>query len=240
MLLLFDIDGTLVHSAGAGRAAIEGAMHAVYGTAGPIDELRFDGLTDPQIVRTLLRAVAWEDEAIDAGLGAVWAEYEGRLVEELAARREEVRPAEGVPALLDLLVARGATLGLVTGNIATGAEHKLAACGLGGRFGFGAFGSDAEDRDALPPIAVARATERTGLRFEPRETWVIGDTPRDVACARAAGVRALAVATGRYSVEELTATGADGVEASLVDADGVLSRLGADARADGRRRGDCG
>lgn len=231
MLLLFDIDGTLIHSAGAGRAAIERALLDVYGTAGPIDELPFDGLTDPQIVRALMRAAAMTDVDIDDRIGDLWAAYAAALPPELEARRDRLRVADGVAALLDRLDEGGACLGLVTGNIALGAEHKLAACGLWGRFAFGAYGSDAEDRDALPSIAVDRAHAHTGIRYAAEVTWVIGDTPRDVACARAAGVRCLAVGTGRFSARDLRASGADVALDSLAETDRVVSILssGSDA-----------
>lgn len=214
-----------MHSAGAGRAAIERALVDVFGTAGPIDELPFDGLTDPQIVRALMRAAALSDEDIDDRLGALWAAYTAALPLELEARRARIRVAEGVTALLDRLDENGACLGLVTGNISHGARHKLSACGLWGRFAFGAYGSDAEDRDALPPIAVERAHAHTGVRYAAEVTWVIGDTPRDVACARASGVRCLAVATGRFSVDDLLASGAHVALPSLAETDRVVSIL---------------
>jgi len=225
LLVLFDVDGTLIDSAGAGREAIEGALHDVYGTAGPIDELPFDGLTDPSIARTLLRAGGIADARIEAGLDALWATYLARLADSLGARAGRVRALDGVSALLDALAGAGAVVGLVTGNIEPGAARKLDACGLGGRFSFGAFGSDAEDRDALPAIALERATASTGCPFAPDRVWIVGDTPRDVRCARAGGVRALAVASGRYSVAQLAACAPDHVTSSLADTEWVLERL---------------
>ena len=231
MLVLFDIDGTLVHTAGAGRAAIEGTMVDVYGTAGPIDDLPFDGLTDPQIAHTLLRAAGLAAGEIDAGFEALWSEYSSHLAREIGARRDSMRTAPGVPAILDTLEATEATLGLVTGNIAAGAKQKLSACGLWNRFAFGAFGSDDADRNALPPIAVERAFAATGIRFGPEETWIIGDTPQDIACAHASGLRVLAVATGRFSVVDLRRAGADHVLPSLEDGDRVMTALDPGSRA---------
>lgn len=229
--MLFDIDGTLIHSAGAGRAAIERALVDVYGTAGPIDDLPFDGLTDPRIAHTLLRAAGLTEGEIDAGLNALWTEYSSRLAAEIDQRRDGMRTAPGVPEILDALEAAEAVLGLVTGNIAAGAEAKLSACGLWTRFAFGAFGSDDADRSALPPIAIERAFAATGMRFGPEETWIIGDTPQDIACGHASGLRVLAVATGRFSVADLGRAGAEHVLPSLEDGDRVMTALDSRSRA---------
>ena len=225
LLVLFDIDGTLIHTAGAGKAAVETALVEVFGTAGAIRDLPFDGMTDGAIVRTLLGAAGLPDPDIDRGLPDLWPRYEILLDRELERRRDRIRVADGVFPLLDRLEGAGAAVGLLTGNIAGGAGRKLRACGLADRFAFGAFGSDSEHRDDLPAIAVARACEATGTRFEPDRTWVVGDTPRDVQCARAGGLRSLAVATGRYSVADLDGCGPDHVVGSLDDTEGVLGVL---------------
>lgn len=225
LLVLFDVDGTLIDSAGAGRAAIEGALHDVYGTAGPIDDTPFDGLTDPWIVRTLLEAAGLERERIARGLDALWESYLHRLAGSLRARAGRLRVLDGVAELLDALALEGAAVGLLTGNIEAGAARKLDACGLGGRFAFGAYGSDAEDRDALPAIALERAALAAGRRFAPDAVWVIGDTPRDIGCARAGGVRALGVASGRYTLAELLDCEPDEAVVSLADTGEILGRL---------------
>jgi len=235
LLVLFDVDGTLIDSAGAGREAIEGALHEVYGTAGPIDDTPFDGLTDPWIVRTLLEAEGLDRAVIAAGLDALWASYVRRLADSLRTRADRLRVLEGVAALLDALAVEEAAVGLLTGNIEAGAAQKLAACGLEDRFDFGAFGSDAEDRDALPEIALERAAAAAGRRFAPDRVWVVGDTPRDVGCARAGGVRALAVASGRYSVNELRGCGPDAAVVSLRDTDRILGCLTGRAASPQRR-----
>jgi len=234
VLVLFDIDGTLIDAGGAGRAAIESALLAVYGTAGPIDELPFDGLTDPLIAHTLLGEAGLARDDIEAKLEALWGSYLAHLRDELAARRRHLSPLPGSTELLDSLAECGATLGLVTGNIAEGAHQKLGACALDGRFTFGGFGSDALERNELPPIAMTRAHESTGVRFEADSTWIIGDTPRDIECAHASGLRVLAVATGRFSVAELKLYGADRVMSSLADTGRVMAELTTDSRA---RRG---
>lgn len=225
LLVLFDVDGTLIDSAGAGREAIEGALHEIYGTAGPIDDTPFDGLTDPWIVRTLLEAAGLERDRIARGLDALWESYLHRLAGSLRARTGRLRVLDGVVPILDALAREGAALGLLTGNIEAGAARKLDACGLDGRFRFGAYGSDAEDRDALPAIARERAAVAAGRRFAPDRVWVVGDTPRDIGCARAGGVRALAVASGRYSLAELRACEPDEAVVSLADTEGIVGRL---------------
>lgn len=225
-LLLFDVDGTLMDAAGAGRAALEGAMREVYGTTGPIDDFAFDGLTDPYIVRTLLSMEGLEDPAIDLRLASLWDSYDWRLEDELQARRGRVTSFPGVTDLLERLEAEPRfRLGLLTGNVESGAWRKLRSCGLDGRFGFGAFGSDAEQRAQLPAIALRRARAATGIAFTSADAIVIGDTPEDIRCARAGGARILSVATGRFPPAELEAHGADWVVTGLADVAGVVELL---------------
>lgn len=225
-LLLFDVDGTLLDAAGAGRAALEGAMQEVYGTTGPIREFAFDGLTDPDIVRSLLNMAGFADPAIDARFESLWDSYDGRLQDELRARRQRVTVFPGVTELLGRLGAADRyRLGLLTGNVESGAWRKLRSCGLDDCFEFGAFGSDAERRDELPPIALRRARAATGIEFTGEETILVGDTPADIRCARAGGARIVAVATGRFSVDELEGQGADWVLPNLSDVSGVVELL---------------
>lgn len=227
-LLLFDVDGTLVDVDGAGREALRSAMTRVYGEAGPIDDFDFHGKTDPSIVRGLLRAAGRPDERIDPGLRALWGAYLERLDEELEARSGAARTCPGVRRLLARLDGDPRfTLGLVTGNVRGGAWRKLEACGVRSHFRFGAFGSDSARREELPPLAVRRALRRTGRHFRPEQVWVIGDTPEDIRCGRHSGHRTLAVATGRYGVEELRRHGADEVAEELGDHDLLLRRLAA-------------
>lgn len=227
-LLLFDVDGTLVDVAGAGRAALRGAMRRVYGEVGPIEGFDFHGKTDPSIVRGLLRAAGLGDGEIDAGLPELWEVYPRELEAALAEREGDVRPYPGVPELLRRLEDdRRFDLALVTGNVREGAWRKLEACGVGEAFRFGAFGSDSSRREDLPPLAVRRARERIGRTYRREDVWVIGDTPADVRCGRHSGHRTLAVATGGYGVEELRGHGADRVVASLARHDDLLGSLAA-------------
>lgn len=225
-LLLFDIDGTLLDAGGAGRAAFRFALVEVYGETGPIDDFPFSGKTDPLIVRGLLREAGWSDPEIDRGLGALWDAYLPALERELAARAASVRAYPGVRDLLERLVADSRfELALVTGNVREGAFRKLAAAELDTPFRYGAFGSDAEVRDELPPVAVRRARERNGDAFAARDVWVIGDTPADVRCATRSGYRALAVATGGYHAGELGRHGPEHVLDSLADPGAVVRLL---------------
>lgn len=225
-LLLFDVDGTLVDVDGAGRVAFRRALEEIYGETGPIDTFRFHGKTDPAIVRGLLRAAGRPDRWIDERMGRLWERYLDALETALADRRARLTVYDGVRRLLDRLEGdRRFEPALVTGNVSGGAWRKLEACGLRAPFRYGAFGSDSEERDDLPPLAIRRAARRTGREFAPEEVWVIGDTPADVRCARHSGLRCLAVATGGYAVDELEEAGADQVLASLERTDRVLETL---------------
>jgi phosphoglycolate phosphatase len=203
-LVLFDIDGTILLTDGAGKRAIHRALVEVYGSSGPSDH-RFDGKTDPQIVRELMRIDGHADAHIDARMERVFDRYVEYLNEELRAGAADVRVMPGVPELLDALDARGdATLGLLTGNLVEGARAKLGAAGIDpDRFSVGAYGSDHETRAELPAVAQRRAREELGLAIDGRDVVVIGDTPADLSCGRAIGARAIGVATGHYSVEDL-------------------------------------
>jgi phosphoglycolate phosphatase len=222
-LVLFDIDGTLLTAAGAGKRAINRALHDVFGGIGPADYW-FDGKTDPQIVRDLMRHEGHSDAVIDARLGAVLSRYTERLSVELSDVSHRPFTHPGVFELLDALESReDVVVGLLTGNIESGATQKLRAVGLDpARFIIGAFGSDHEQRLSLPAIAAARAKARFGA--EP-ELVVVGDTPADVACGSGEKRRAIAVATGRYSVAELAACSPAAVFADLSDTAAVMSAM---------------
>ncbi len=215
-LLLFDVDGTLVRG-GPAKVAFHEALVATYSATGPIEVHEFSGKTDPQIARELLRLAGLDDASIDAGLPSLFERYVDGLRDRLPAAPVEVLP--GVHELVESLAeAADVALGLVTGNVLEGARLKLAGPGLDGLFEIGGFGSDSEERNDLPGIALERARERWNVHFGPDEVFVIGDTPRDVECGRAHGLRTLAVATGSYGDRELRAAGADVVLADFSDA----------------------
>lgn len=229
-LVLFDIDGTLLWTDGAGRRAIERALVDEAGTAGPIATYRFDGKTDPQIVRELL-SLAGHAGAHDARLiEAVCRRYVDHLRAELAQPTQTTRLMDGIADLLEALEAPAAReralIGLLTGNVAPGAAMKLRSAGLDpARFRVGAYGSDSARRADLPPVAAARAAALTGRSFSGPDVIIVGDTPDDVACSRPFGARSVAVATGSYDVAALRAAGADHVFATLVDTPAVLDAI---------------
>jgi phosphoglycolate phosphatase-like HAD superfamily hydrolase len=205
-LVLFDIDGTILWTDGVGRRAIHRALTEVFGGTGP-ESYWFDGKTDRQIVRDLMRLEGHADAHIDARMDELFERYLRYLDGELADPRHRPRLYDGVVPLIDALEARDdVVLGLLTGNLEQGARVKLRAVGLDpDRFTINAFGSDAEHRPALPAIARRRANERYGLDLPGHAVVVIGDTPADIDCGREIGARAIAVATGRYKVAELAA-----------------------------------
>ena len=224
-LFLFDVDGTLVSARGAGRRAIGRALEAVYGATGPIATYDFRGKTDPQIVFDLMGA---------AGLSAVditehLPHFYDRYVEDL---RDEIRLGGGValmPGVAELVrrlsERADGVLGLLTGNIEAGAKIKLGPTGLLPHFRVGAYGSDAADRDRLPAVAALRAENLAGRAISPERVAIIGDTPLDIACARAFGARAVSVATGGHRMEELAAHAPDFLFADFADVDAVLAAL---------------
>lgn len=214
-LLLFDIDGTLVQG-GPAKSAFHDALVATYSTTGPIEVHEFSGKTDPQIARELLRLAGLEDPEIDAGLPSLFERYVVGLQSRLPATPVEVLP--GVAELVDTLEREAdVALGLVTGNVAEGARLKLTGPGLQDHFEIGGFGSDSEERNDLPGIALERARERWRVDFAPEYVVVIGDTPRDVECGRAHGLRTVGVATGNFSAEELRDADAHVVVADFSD-----------------------
>jgi phosphoglycolate phosphatase-like HAD superfamily hydrolase len=228
-VVLFDIDGTILWSDGAGRRAVFQALEEHFGTTGP-GEHRFDGKTDPQIVRELMRHAGVSDADIDERIEEVLERYLALLREELAAAEHGRHVFPGVRELLEALEARDdVVVGLLTGNIHPGAHAKLAAVGIDPeRFVVGAFGSDHHDRPELPEIARRRAERVLDHPVSGRDIVVIGDTPADVACGVSIGARAIGVATGRYSVEELRACGAAAVFADLTDTAAVVCAILAD------------
>lgn len=225
-LVLFDIDGTLLWTDGAGRRSMEHALMQTFGVPGDAS-YRYDGKTDQQITREQMRAAGIDEDTISARMDDVLDAYVEQLTAELARDPSAARLCAGIPALLDALEAHdGATLGLLTGNIERGARRKLEAVGIDfGRFRVNAFGCDHAERPQLPGIAQRRAREVMGEEMPGERIVIIGDTPADIQCGRSIGVRAIGVATGRYDVSELAQHEPAAVFATLEDTDAVVAAI---------------
>lgn len=211
-LLLFDIDGTLVDTGGKGMSALKKTAIEVFGSDGP--PLDLAGSTDLGILANLY--VHFDIEPNEEQTHRFFEIYHKHLEESLESNPAEGKVLDGVFELLEeLVVSRHAQLGLLTGNTELGAAIKLRHYGLDQHFSFGAYGSDRADRNLLGHIALERALAVTGKAFTPERTLIIGDTPKDIACAHAIGAKCLAVATGQFSAAELEQAGADWVLGSL-------------------------
>jgi phosphoglycolate phosphatase len=221
-IVLFDIDGTLVLTGGAGLRAMNRVCRDVLGIDNALDGVSVAGRTDWIILSDALTKAG---RALDAAaLDALRTPYVRLLAEEIQAAGQGPKAVmPGIEALLHHLQARqDVFLGLVTGNFRDAARIKLEYFDLWRYFPCGAFGDDAADRNALVPVALARARDH-GLRgAADHDVIVVGDTPHDIACARAAGARAMAVATGTFSADELRACGADAVFDDLSDTGRVV------------------
>ena len=225
-LALFDIDGTLLNSGGLGRASMQRALGMVFGSPGN-PAYRYDGKTDKQIVRDVMRLEGHSDEHIDSRMEKLIELYLEGLRTGAKSGKFNVRPLEGVPELLDALDAReDVVLGLLTGNVEPGARTKLTAAGINpDRFRVNAFGSDHEHRPELPAIAQRRASETLGLDIAADRLIVIGDTPADIECSHALGAKAIGVASGHYTVEQLQSHNPYAVFPSLKNTGQVLETI---------------
>ena len=226
-IALFDIDGTILLAHGAGRRSMERALMDSARAVGPGGQ-HYAGKTDPQIAREAMRHSGMSDAEIDARMAAVIARYLANLDAELTASEQDPpRVLPGVREILDACEAhQGVVLGLLTGNVITGAERKLRAVGVDpGRFEVGAFGSDHEDRPTLAEIARQRAADYLARAVAGEACVVIGDTPADVACGLAIGARTIAVCTGHFTESELRDSGAHVVMRDLSDTPAVLQAI---------------
>lgn len=221
-LLLWDIDGTLIASGGAGMRALERALRSAFGIDGSLADIDFAGRTDTWIMRAVFRKFALSETA--ENFARFFDAYVATLPSELVNPQARVLP--GVREILAAASSHGGfAQGLLTGNMRRGAEVKLAHHGLWDRFAFGAFGDDSEHRNELGPHAVRRALERHGVNFAADDVWVIGDTPHDIACGKIIGARTLAVGTGGATVEQLRAHAPTAVVEDLADTAAVLAVL---------------
>lgn len=224
-LVLFDIDGTLVLTGGAGMRALNRACEDLIGLPDALDGIPLAGRTDWIILEDTVSRIG---RRLDAELfAALRARYLGYLEQEIERPGRGVKGVmPGVRELLDRLHARDdVLLGLLTGNFEAGARIKLGHFDLWKYFRCGAFGDDAADRNALVPFALSRARHCGLVSATGRDVLVVGDTPHDVACALAAGATPVAVATGSYSVEDLRASGAEVVLRDLREAEALEALL---------------
>ncbi|MEQ1860649.1 MAG: HAD family hydrolase [Chthoniobacteraceae bacterium] len=220
-LFLFDIDGTLLASGGAGVRALEAAALEIVGTTDLLG-IEIAGRTDSAIAQQLYARAGLA--ASPEVLAAFYDCYLAHLARLLPITDGSLLP--GVVALLDALLVRpDCVLALLTGNLVRGARLKLTHYGLWHYFEFGAYADDSADRNALGPVARTRAREKHGIEFAPRDILVLGDTPHDITCARAIGAVAVGIATGRHTRAELAACGPDFLFDDLADVPAVLRML---------------
>ena len=225
-LILFDIDGTILLTAGAGRRAILAALAEEVSYTEAFEQVRFDGKTDPQIVVELLAVAGEPDPREPARVAAVCRRYVAHLAAELERPTTRTRLMPGVAPLLDRLERERVVVGLLTGNLVEGAALKLRSGGIDpGRFRVGAYGSDAAHRPALPAIAARRAEPFFGRVPSGHDVVIIGDTPADIHCGQGISARAIGVATGGYSLADLEGCGPYAVFADLSDTDRVLETI---------------
>ena len=225
-LVLFDIDGTLLTSEGMGRAAMRRALGETFGSPGN-PAYRYDGKTDKQIVRDVMRLEGHSDLHIDSKMEKLIEVYLDGLRSGAKSGKFNVSPLEGVVEVLDALENReDVVLGLLTGNVEPGARIKLTAAGINpDRFRVNAFGSDHEHRPQLPAIALRRANEKLGLDIAGERMVVICDTPADIECGRSLGARSIGVASGHYSVEQLQEHDPYAVFPSLANTEQVVETI---------------
>lgn len=227
MLVLFDIDLTLITTGGAGIRAMTRAGNLLFGPGFRAEGISYAGRLDPLIMRDMLAlsGVAAEESTLARFRRA----YAAELPRELS--QGGCRALPGVGALLDAVEGEGTfTMGLLTGNFAETGQAKLRACAIDpDRFAIRAWGDESprrpESRDQLPEVAMARHAARLGRAADPLKVVIIGDTEHDVRCAKVNGCRCIGVGTGRTSADELSRAGADLVLADLSDTEGVLRAL---------------
>jgi phosphoglycolate phosphatase-like HAD superfamily hydrolase len=224
-LVLFDVDGTLISTRGAGMRAYYRALHSVFNVRVDSEVIRPDGKTDPLIAREMLAYFNLSDRWCDATREALFESYLGCLEEEMSLARSAglIRVLPGVSDLLEALSRQeDFAVGLVTGNLERGAHIKLEKAGLRGYFHFGGYGSDSEDRTELTRVGIRRGAHSIAPKAV-EGAFVIGDTPLDITHGRAAGAWVIAVASAKYSLIELEACEPDLLVPDLTPAGKIIS-----------------
>lgn len=205
--VLFDIDGTLLVTGGAGAVAWQRAFRDLYEADANIAEHTQAGMTDPEIAQIVFRDVIGR-EGSESERAEAMAAYLGHLADAVA-ESPGYRVMPGIEVLLARLAGEGVLLGVVTGNIESAAQIKLARGDLNRFFTFGGYGSDSRDRTELTKRAIERGGVVSGTELDPAAAISVGDTPRDVIAGHGAGIRVVGVATGDYAVEQLAKADAD-------------------------------
>lgn len=223
--LLFDIDGTLLDPQGESRYCYTQILNDVYGVTHSFDHYDMSGKTDWKILLDLMQMAGWEETAIEAKRLEAFAAY-GRVIQTYAPQsRMAILP--GVRKLLDILADNSDfVLGLVTGNLEVIVPHKLLAVGIDpALFTYGGYGGDHIDRNQLPLFALERLAEIIKGDIDRKSVLVIGDTPRDIECARENGLKVLCVATGRFDMDALNVHQPDYLLPDLADTEKVMGIL---------------
>lgn len=226
-LALWDVDGTMISAGPAARVAFDLAVAQVIGRSPGDHDVHMSGKTDPQIAMEILTTMSLSEREARDNLPEVLRSLELELERAIDVIRRDGLVHPGVEALLSRLAAWPDVVQTVlTGNLAANARLKLGAFGLDRwvDLDIAATGDDHHDRTQLVPVALRNAEARFGHPFDPADAWVIGDTPRDLECARAGGARCLLVATGRFDLDALSALGADAILPNLADTD-LVTRI---------------
>jgi phosphoglycolate phosphatase len=214
VVVLFDVDETLVHTGGSGARSWKAAFNKLYGVPADIGQHSSAGETDPQVARATFTAVIGRDPSDDE-LDRLYVQYLLHLADDILVS-EQYRVLPGAEPTLIALGEAGVLLGLVSGAMEGAARTKLLPANLNRFFIFGAYGSDSPDRTELTRLAVEKAT-RLHRQLTPSQVYVVGDTPHDIDAAKAVGAVSVGVASGHYSVDELVAAGGAHVLGSLED-----------------------
>lgn len=205
--VLFDIDGTLLVTGGAGGVAWQRAFEELHGVEADVVEHTDAGMTDPEIVKIVFREVIGREGSAEERAQAIGCYL--KYLPDAVTESEGYRVMPGIEALLPRLIEKGLLLGLVTGNVEAAAHIKLARAGLNRFFGFGGYGSDSPNRTEVTEAALRRGSLVSGGALTDGNAIAVGDTPRDVVAGHGAGIRVAGVATGAYTVEQLNEAGAD-------------------------------
>lgn len=220
-LLLFDIDGTLIDTGGAGSRSLNISFKELFSIKDAFKDINMAGKTDIQIMKEgMMRHGIPQDESV---IRKIIETYIKNLSIQIKNNNKHLKP--GIKTLLELLSKSNYAIGLLTGNIEKGARIKLEPFGLNKYFSTGAFGSDHEDRNKLLPIAIERYDKILKKKINFKDCIIIGDTPRDVYCAKPYGARCIAVSTGPYSYSSLLEAGADFVMKDLSDVNTFLNKI---------------